>query len=388
MTRPTKRGSTHLRAWMAVVCAVVIHVVLLLWIGHEMAERQRSDRARASAQRAEEEARASAEGAPLEIETLIDDLQRPVRRTPAELREEAKRKEEEESRQPRGQVVDIARPIIEERPDKAEYAAEYDSRVERETKARPGRDHAGAREAQPAPERRPPAPSLSGNPLARPGAPGPLAMRAPERPHGARGEEGERETESESARRDGREPKSGAAGELESPRPAVGQGGIPGRPGAPNLQPTEEMLMRAVGQGAGSPDYLKDVDDGDATALNAKKWKFASFFNRVKRAVADEWHPDVVYLRHDPSGNVYGLRDRVTVLRVHLKPDGGLDSLTMLQSSGVEFLDEEAMDAFRRAQPFPHPPAQLLEEDGKIHFNFGFIFELSGHTSFRYYRYQ
>ena len=67
-------------------------------------------------------------------------------------------------------------------------------------------------------------------------------------------------------------------------------------------------------------DYLHDLDDGESTALNAKKWMHAPFFNRLKEAVAEEWHPDLVYLRHDPSGNVYGAKDRVSVLRVTLKP--------------------------------------------------------------------
>jgi TonB family protein len=169
----------------------------------------------------------------------------------------------------------------------------------------------------------------------------------------------------------------------------LGDEGVPGRPGEahPDLQPTDEMLNRAIARGSGSPDWLRDVDDGESTALNAKKFKYASFFNRVKRAVAQEWHPDVVYVRHDPSGNVYGNKDRVTVVRVHLRPDGTLASTTLLQTSGVEFLDEEGRDAFQRAQPFPNPPPQLVEADGLIHFNFGFIFELSGRTSFKVLRY-
>ena len=31
--------------------------------------------------------------------------------------------------------------------------------------------------------------------------------------------------------------------------------------------------------------------------------------------MAGEWHPDTEYLKHDPSGNIYGIKDRVTVLR-------------------------------------------------------------------------
>ena len=162
--------------------------------------------------------------------------------------------------------------------------------------------------------------------------------------------------------------------------------GSPGIP-QPNLKPTQEMLAKAIGKGAGSMDYLKDVDDGEGTALNSKKWKHAPFFNRIKRAVAQEWHPEMTYVQHDPNGNVYGVKDRVTVLRIHLMPDGKLAGWTIMQSSGVDFLDDEAIDAFKKAGPFPNPPKELVEADGQIHFNFAFIFELSGHGSLKVYKY-
>src|SRR5205823_12508146 len=161
---------------------------------------------------------------------------------------------------------------------------------------------------------------------------------------------------------------SGAARPSPAGRPAES----PGLPGQrkPNLAVSPDMLQKAIGRGSGSMDYLKDVDDGELTALNSKKWKHAPFFNRVKRQVADQWHPEMVYVRHDPNGNVYGIKDRVTVLRIHLQPDGKLAGWTVLQSSGVDFLDDEAIDAFKKSSPFPNPPKDLVEAESQIHFNF------------------
>jgi TonB family protein len=70
----------------------------------------------------------------------------------------------------------------------------------------------------------------------------------------------------------------------------------------------------------------------------------------------------------------------VTVLSVTLRSDGQLEATTVTRSSGLAFLDNEAVDAFRKAQPFAAPPTGLLE-DGRVRFNFGFIFEPSGHSS-------
>jgi TonB family protein len=345
---------------------------------------------------------------PIEIETIVNQLDRPDERTLEEKRREEAEKKEEEAKDPHGQVVDIAKPLVEERPDKADYVSEYDSKVEKQTKGPSGRDRAGAPKApplageeSPAPSEKAAAPPLpEGRPDARPGRPGPLAMRELERPAGTRGTRGAGGAEPRAADGELVPPGQRATGERDPARRASGPsgeggtGGVPGLPrsdsstGRPNLTASRDMLERAIGRGAGSMDYLKDVDDGESTALNSKKWKHAPFFNRVKRAVANEWHPEVVYVRHDPTGNVYGVKDRVTVLRVHLLPDGKLAAWTVLQSSGVDFLDDEAIDAFRKAGPFPNPPRDLVETDGQIHFNFAFIFELSGHTSFKVFKYQ
>jgi len=168
-------------------------------------------------------------------------------------------------------------------------------------------------------------------------------------------------------------------------------GGAPGGGDAvmgsrvPALMPTERQLARVIG--SGTQDAIKDVDDGEETALNSKKWRFASFFNRVKRQVAEHWHPEEAYRRRDPTGAVYGKQNRYTELRIQLKPDGRLANVALAQPSGLEFLDDEAIEAFKEAQPFPNPPRQLVESSGLINFRFGFLFDLNGPPQMRWFRY-
>jgi len=344
---------------------------------------------------------------PMQIETLVNQLERPEEKTEKEKAKEEKEKKEVENKLPPGQVVDIAKPVVEQRPDDAKFAAEYDSKVDKETRGKTGRDKAGASQAMVPPPGMPeadpsssPAPPSAPAPRSqRPGQKGPLAMRdlavqKPEaRPGPAPTPDGELERAGAAAIRRPSEPiRQGGQDGDDAPKARTGKEALalsPGVPGSmqPNLKPTRELLDKAIGRGAGSMDYLKDVDDGDSTALNAKKWKHAPFFNRVKRQVAQEWHPDAVYVRHDPHGNVYGIKDRVTVLQVHLQPDGKLAAWNLLSSCGVEFLDDEAVDAFRRASPFPNPPKDLVEADGQIHFRFAFVFELSGRNSMKVYKY-
>jgi TonB family protein len=156
--------------------------------------------------------------------------------------------------------------------------------------------------------------------------------------------------------------------------------------GVASLIPSEEEVARAVG--SGTQDYLRDVDEGEETALNAKRWKFATFFNRVKDQVRDHWRPVEEYRRRDPTGAIYGAQDRLTQVHVQLRPDGSLARVSLAQTCGVDFLDETAIDAFKQAQPFPNPPRQLVQASGLIDFDFGFYLEISGSPRVRFLRYR
>src|SRR5690606_31887586 len=64
------------------------------------------------------------------------------------------------------------------------------------------------------------------------------------------------------------------AQEAQEGREAVNAGGGPRRT-LPNLRPSEEILSRVAG--GGSVDKVDGIESGDFTAINSKKWKFASF---------------------------------------------------------------------------------------------------------------
>lgn len=273
--------------------------------------------------------------------------------------EEQKKEQEKAERTPEGQVVDLPKPAEERHPENARFVSEYDTRAERETRAR-------TPTGEPAPSAQPKAPP-------RPAAPPVLAMRDREpAPPGSQAP-----------------PDEQAGAERAAPPNPSGAPPNPNARDAPTMQqlrPSDEQVARAIGSPA--RDYLPEVEEGEDTALSSKRWRFASFFNRVKRQVAENWHPEIAYRRRDPYGNVYGFKDRITILRVKLWPDGSLKDLLLEQPSGVEFLDDEAVQAFRAAQPFLNPPRQLVDpESGLIAFRFGFIFEINSSPTFKVFRY-
>ena len=135
----------------------------------------------------------------------------------------------------------------------------------------------------------------------------------------------------------------------------------------------------------GSLDHIENMKQADQTALNTTEYRYAFFFNRVKRAVSERWRPANELMRIDPRGQVYGVRDRETVIAVTLRPNGSIVKAEISKASGIPQLDREALSAFLRAQPFHNPPAGLVEKDGLIRFKFGFYLEI-GSRRFRLFR--
>jgi TonB family protein len=153
-----------------------------------------------------------------------------------------------------------------------------------------------------------------------------------------------------------------------------------------NLNPSESVMASMLA-GTGL-DRLDDVVEGDSTAVNTRAWTFASFFNRVKEQVERYWHPDREYQRRDPYANIYGHKDRETVLLVVLRGDGSLKKAYVMDSSGVPFLDDEAREAVEQGAPFPNVPDGLKDKnDGLVKFTFHFLVTIGNQPVFRMRRY-
>ena len=144
--------------------------------------------------------------------------------------------------------------------------------------------------------------------------------------------------------------------------------------------------LQALAGSPGSDDYLPDVDkEGDTNLLNTRKFRYWDFFQRVRKRVRTEWNPAGAWRSRDPTGKRYGVRDRLTVVRVRLQPNGSLKDIRVHKRSGLGFLDEEARRAFVAAGPYPNPPRGLVNGSGVVEFKFGFMFEISS-SRFKFYR--
>ena len=277
--------------------------------------------------------------------------------------------EEPRATDPPGKLIKQDRVRKEAVPDDARHVAEFDQKVDEETRAARGRSKPGAMPTAPgnSPDANnlPPTPNLLD--------PRPSAAKPVETSPG----------EADEGRGDAALPKVPSPRSLLPPlRPDLGPMGRPGVRG----NPTE---MSATPGEHGTMDDIQDVEEGDVNMLNSRRWKFSSFFNRVRDQVGQHWHPEVVHAARDPDGSRFGIKTRVTRLLIRLNPDGSLKAIKLDQPSGVDFLDEEAIRAVRAAQPFSNPPPQLVDaETGFIDFGFGFIFEIESGGKPKIFRYR
>lgn len=337
---------------------------------------------------------------PKEIEEIKASQQRRLarleqRKTQEKSKEKEKEKEKEtpkdEPAEPKGQIVDLPRPReAVPPPEDARYLAQHNMRTARETKKMGKPGDPGS---------------------ARPAAPGPTPPPGPK-------EQVRRKAERSVARLDAaKQPRAREAPPPEAPpsslRPLENDGGLrlldrheqklaipedlslelppAHRPLAPGSY--EELLPPLLGTAAGGPpgnrgsdDYLPDLPEGDELSLNAREFRYWSFFQRMRENLKQHWRPGEKYRRRDPWGKVYGVRDRLTVLAVTLDRSGKVHDLQLVRGSGVDFLDDEALHAFHAAGSFPNPPPGLIETDGFIRFRFGFavVHNASHFKLFRY----
>ena len=292
-----------------------------------------------------------------------------------------------------GQVVDVAPSKDSTPPRSSRFLSEHDSTVEKETvsrfagtkhfentlpapsdgaKKRPQADagEGGVAKESKEGKQEPEAKGTGAEQLGVPRQPAQDRLAMVERPGGTR------PGDVKVAPKEERERVSGQGETLQVP--GTPGASVPGqrKAGDPRLLPSMDSLARIAG--GPSNDFLRDVEEGETTALNTRAFKYATFWNRFKGAISEQWRPAIVYNSRDPDGRLFGSQDRETRLEVVLDGESGaLKSIRVVGQSGLDFLDREAVRAVQTAAPFPNPPRALADERGEIRFPFGMVVVLN-----------
>jgi TonB family protein len=83
------------------------------------------------------------------------------------------------------------------------------------------------------------------------------------------------------------------------------------------------------------------------------------FANALHRTIAEEWRPGRAF-------QISGDRERVTVLQLMLHRNGTLAQASVVQSSGIDFLDKNALAWTRPGMPLPAPPPNFMRHNAKV----------------------
>ena len=269
----------------------------------------------------------------------------------------------------KGQIVDIARPEFEKKPAKSKFLSEYDSSVQKETRSdfdnsisvRDRKLRKKLSESVPAEKT-----DMKEDSVLSPDNSAAAAHHEMVKKGEIKGFEGS----------DGKYLK-GSETEKKGLVSAQDEVDIEGSQFVGGHRISERFLPYLNGNDplltTPSNDFLKDIEKGDETALNTKRFIYAAYFNKIKRAISKHWTPAYVFMINDPGGHLYGKKTRYTKLIVHISSNGVLVSTQVETSSGIDFLDREAINAFRTASPFSPPPEVLLSEKNVLEISFGFV---------------
>jgi TonB family protein len=119
------------------------------------------------------------------------------------------------------------------------------------------------------------------------------------------------------------------------------------------------------------PDSIKV---GEITALNTDHYLFYSFYSRIEEAIRFKWEHDVEITLSNLNRNQYHNPKSIwsTRLDILLTKEGKFHKAVLLKESGIHGLDMAAINAFREASFFPHPPKEMIGEDGFIRLQYQF----------------
>jgi len=410
MALPYQPLSRSQRVWLAAAAAVAIHAAILPFIAKDAVFHFTGRPQRSTVSLIPWNAQQAAAAAASKSRSLSAMNPTSVAKK-AEAKTEEEKKKEEEQAKINGQLVSLGPPPDERAPTQpTKYLSEYDSRVLKETRARETSafyknalskvQKEGKNERVDEKPRNPtatPVPPPPGTSAVSGKEGGGQVAKAPTltTPFRARQDRVQIETAADGTvrNRSASDAMRGDEKRLAMVQPTHksdtqvegrGEGAPGGMQGAPNgtaqpLKLTLDNPLQSLGPIAGGPmpDHLPDVNEGDETLLNSRAFRFAGYLNRLKESVGRIWTTDVqdAARTRDPSGQTYLFKDRRTEVVFTLGKSGEILEAKVGSSSGVEFLDRVAVDAFKKAERIPNPPPGLIGESGTVTLGFTFILE-------------
>lgn len=123
-------------------------------------------------------------------------------------------------------------------------------------------------------------------------------------------------------------------------------------------------------------DHVEDAEQSLMTQLNTREYKYYGYHKRI-RTQLDQWYEgqlrDQLKKIVSQGRTIASEENKRTQLLIILNDKGNLVKVEILGVSGVKELDDAAVEAFRKAAPFPNPPKGMIDTDGTIKVRWDFV---------------
>lgn len=121
-------------------------------------------------------------------------------------------------------------------------------------------------------------------------------------------------------------------------------------------------------------DFIEDLPLGDFTNLNTTEFKYYGFFHRIRQQLEQHWGNS---LREKvkilfKQGRRLASENKITSLKVTLDDKGNILKVYLKGTSGIQELDDAAIESFNKAGPFPNPPKGMIK-NGMAVIEWGFV---------------
>lgn len=129
-------------------------------------------------------------------------------------------------------------------------------------------------------------------------------------------------------------------------------------------------------QASSTNDHIESAEPSLMTQLNTREYKYYGYHKRI-RTQLDQWYESKLRDQMKKilsQGRTIAAEDnKRTQLLIILNPQGNLVGIQVMGASGVRELDDAAVEAFKKAAPFPNPPKGMIDADGTIKVRWDFV---------------
>lgn len=150
------------------------------------------------------------------------------------------------------------------------------------------------------------------------------------------------------------------------------------------LEEQYESPFKSLGIEDGAPgetglaqnnDFIEDLPLGDVTQLNTQEYMYYGFYHRIRQRLEQHWgntlQEKADYLFRT-GGRIPASENLITALVVTMDQQGQIIDVKVKSTSGLNALDDAAIESFNRAGPFPNPPEGMIQ-NGRVQIEWGFV---------------